>query len=59
VAVIARRFQLVIAGLDPAIHLPRKELLRRLMDARIKFGYDTVKAFRYTLTASSVGTRSL
>jgi hypothetical protein len=30
----------VIAGLDPAIHLLREMLLRRLMDARIKSGHD-------------------
>jgi hypothetical protein len=30
----------VIAGLDPAIHLLRKTLLRKLMDARIKSGHD-------------------
>jgi hypothetical protein len=32
--------QLVIAGLDPAIHLLRKNFLRRWMDARIKSGHD-------------------
>jgi hypothetical protein len=31
-----RPARLVIAGLDPAIHL-----LRRMMDARIKSGHDT------------------
>jgi hypothetical protein len=30
----------VIAGLDPAIHLLRKMVLRRLMDARVKPGHD-------------------
>jgi hypothetical protein len=30
---------LVIAGLDPAIH-PKKCVLRRLMDARVKPGHD-------------------
>jgi hypothetical protein len=30
----------LIAGLDPAIHLFPKMLLRRLMDARIKSGHD-------------------
>jgi hypothetical protein len=31
---------IVITGLDPVIHLLRKSLLRRLMDARIKSGHD-------------------
>jgi hypothetical protein len=31
---------LVLTGLDPVIHLLRKSLLRRLMDARIKSGHD-------------------
>jgi hypothetical protein len=31
---------LVIAGLDPAIHLLRKMFLRRSMDARVKPGHD-------------------
>jgi hypothetical protein len=29
----------VIAGLDPAIHL-RKNIFRRMMDARVKPGHD-------------------
>ena len=32
--------EIVITGLDPVIHLLRKNLLRRLMDARIKSGHD-------------------
>src|SRR6266849_10982021 len=32
--------EIVITGLDPVIHLPRKNLLRRWMDARIKSGHD-------------------
>jgi hypothetical protein len=32
--------EFVITGLDPVIHLLRKNLLRRLMDARIKSGHD-------------------
>jgi hypothetical protein len=31
---------IVVTGLDPVIHLLRKKLLRRLMDARIKSGHD-------------------
>jgi hypothetical protein len=31
---------LVIAGLDPAIHLLEKRFLRRLMDTRVKPAYD-------------------
>jgi hypothetical protein len=31
---------LVIAGLDPAIHPLREELLPRKMDARVKPGHD-------------------
>jgi hypothetical protein len=33
-------FVSVMAGLDPAIHLASKMLLRNLMDARIKSGHD-------------------
>src|SRR3984893_10718782 len=38
----ARRNDLhtVVTGLDPVIHLPRRNFLRRLMDARIKSGHD-------------------
>jgi hypothetical protein len=32
--------EIVITGPDPVIHLLRKKLLRRLMDARIKSGHD-------------------
>jgi hypothetical protein len=32
--------EIVITGLDPVIHLLRKNFLRRLMDARIKSGHD-------------------
>ncbi|HTE93356.1 MAG TPA: hypothetical protein VK678_07590, partial [Bradyrhizobium sp.] len=32
--------EIVITGLDPVIHLLRKNLLRRWMDARIKSGHD-------------------
>jgi hypothetical protein len=32
--------EIVITGPDPVIHLFRKRLLRRLMDARIKSGHD-------------------
>jgi len=32
--------EIIITGLDPVIHLLRKKLLRRLMDARIKSGHD-------------------
>jgi hypothetical protein len=32
--------QLVIAGLDPAIHPSSLSLLRRMMDARVKPGHD-------------------
>jgi hypothetical protein len=32
--------EIVITGLDPVIHLLRKSLLRRLIDARIKSGHD-------------------
>ena len=32
--------EMVITGLDPVIHLLRKNFLRRLMDARIKSGHD-------------------
>jgi hypothetical protein len=30
----------VIAGLDPAIHLPSQDLLSKRMDARIKSAHD-------------------
>jgi hypothetical protein len=32
--------EIVITGLDPVIHLLRKNFLRSLMDARIKSGHD-------------------
>jgi hypothetical protein len=32
--------EIVITGLDPVIHLLRKNFLRRWMDARIKSGHD-------------------
>jgi hypothetical protein len=35
--------QAVIAGLDPAIRLLLKKLLRRRMDARIKSGHDEMR----------------
>jgi hypothetical protein len=37
---IKRVFELVVAGLDPAIHLLRKRALRRVMDTRVKPAYD-------------------
>jgi hypothetical protein len=33
-------FEIVITGLDPVIHLLRRNASRRLMDARIKTGHD-------------------
>jgi hypothetical protein len=30
----------VIAGLDPAIHLPLQKILAKAMDARVKPGHD-------------------
>jgi hypothetical protein len=41
----------VIAGLDPAIHLLRKMILRRMMDARVKPGHDECRHLdsRHTL----------
>jgi hypothetical protein len=30
----------VIAGLDPAIHLPSRKLFARMMDARVKPAHD-------------------
>jgi hypothetical protein len=32
--------EIVITGLDPVIHPSSKEIVRRLMDARIKSGHD-------------------
>jgi hypothetical protein len=32
--------EIVVTGLDPVIHLLRRNFLRRLMDARIKSGHD-------------------
>jgi len=37
---IFRPIEIVVTGLDPVIHLLRKKLSRRLMDARIKSGHD-------------------
>ena len=44
----------VIAGLDPAIHLLRKMVSRRLMDARVKPGHDECRHLdsRHTFTPS-------
>jgi hypothetical protein len=38
--------EIVITGLDPVIHLLRKKLPRRLMDARIKSGHDGCALWR-------------
>ena len=36
----ARNTKTVIAGLDPAIHLPSRKLLAKMMDARVKPAHD-------------------
>jgi hypothetical protein len=46
--------EIVITGLDPVIHLLRKNLLRRLMDARIKSGHDEGEGVSRVMTAGSV-----
>jgi hypothetical protein len=38
--------EIVVTGLDPVIHLLRKNLLRRWMDARIKSGHDECVLWR-------------
>jgi hypothetical protein len=40
---IFRPIEIVVTGLDPVIHLLRKKLSRRWMDARIKSGHDGVR----------------
>jgi hypothetical protein len=37
---IQKNLEIVVAGLDPAIHLLRKNFLQRWMDARVKPGHD-------------------
>jgi hypothetical protein len=47
--------QAVIAGLDPAIHLLLKKLLRRTMDARIKSGHDEMRRHGQLLPKFKIG----
>src|SRR5258708_39349668 len=44
------RLAVVVTGLDPVIHLLRKSLLRRLMDARIK---SRAVRFRFSIDRGS------
>src|SRR6266852_6278628 len=44
----------VIAGLDPAIHLLRKMILRRLMDARVKPGHDECRHLEFQTRVSDL-----
>jgi hypothetical protein len=46
--------EIVITGLAPVIHLLRKNLLRRLMDARIKSGHDEGVGVSRGMTAGGV-----
>jgi hypothetical protein len=46
--------EIVITGLDPVIHLLRKNLLRKLMDARIKSGHDEGEGVSRGMTARGV-----
>ena len=42
----SRLCKTAFAGLDPAIHLLRENLLRRLMDARVKPAHDDLRERR-------------
>jgi hypothetical protein len=47
--------QLVIAGLDPAIHPAKPKTLLVLMDARVKPAHDDVWDLSFLLSANEVG----
>jgi hypothetical protein len=44
-AVDGRKMQVVIAGLDPAIHQSSEKVVARRMDARVKPAHDDLAGF--------------